>query len=195
MPLRKLTPCPRLAGSFCILTLGPILICATALGLGEQLAIATDANPPAKFIHGTIVVVISTRDGFVLAGDSRGSYADNTPAPGEFEKVFSFRRRSGIVIAGRIEGADPTGELLEAVATNLHIMDSLPGKGRATSALLEFVLAVRKEIGLTDPDTLLDSSVPVAEASAVSVDENGAREWLTIFLVPTGPSHLGSQGG
>jgi 20S proteasome alpha/beta subunit len=54
-------------------------------------------NSVPNFLHGTIVVVVSTKDGFVLAGDSRASRAGCEAVPGEFEKVFSLGNRSGIV--------------------------------------------------------------------------------------------------
>lgn len=141
-----------------------------------------------NLIHGTIVVVVSAKDGFVLAGDSRGSRGCAAVA-GEFEKVFSFGRRSGIVVAGALANYDSTGELGEALATKLHHFDSGTSASEqqpeATMTLWNFVQAVRQEANLTDPN-LLSPTAPLgstyAEASAVSINEHGESEWITVVL-------------
>jgi 20S proteasome alpha/beta subunit len=141
-------------------------------------------NSVPNFLHGTIVVVVSTKDGFVLAGDSRASRGCEA-VPGEFEKVFSLGNRSGIVIAGMIVSHDPSEEVSEAVATQLHFLDenSLQGsEPQATTVMWQFVEAVKREAMLLDPDVALSS--PVAAATAVSINEKGVSEWITLTLAP-----------
>jgi hypothetical protein len=150
-------------------------------GAQERQEIAVPNSAP-NFLHGTIVVVVSTKDGFVLAGDSRASRGCEA-VPGEFEKVFSLGNRSGIVIAGMIGSQDPSGELSEAVATHLHYWDEASRQGsepQATTVMWQFVQAVKDEAMLLDPDIALTS--PVAEATAVSTNEKGVSEWITLTL-------------
>jgi hypothetical protein len=157
--------------------------------------------PVSNVVHGTIVVVVSTKDGFVLAGDSRGSRGC-TAAPGEFEKVFSFGERSAIVVAGMIESYDSSGEMGEAVATDLHALDRfIPAsvaQPQATRTMRIFVDAIRRQMSLLDPS---DSGIlkavgegrPVAGASAVSIDEKGVAEWTTLTLAPVIYTGLGGS--
>jgi hypothetical protein len=155
-----------------------------ALGSPEDHA-ARASQRARNIVHGTIVIVVSTKDGFVLAGDSRGSRGC-TAVPGEFEKVFSFGKRSAIVVAGMIASYDRTGELGEAIATQLHSLDqSVPAseaQPQATTTMWNFVDIISRESSLLDPDEPLGS--PIAAASAVSINENGIPEWLTLNLAP-----------
>jgi 20S proteasome alpha/beta subunit len=102
---------------FSLLALGLCSIHLESARAGQpQLAKSEHPEPAASFVHGTIVVVVATKDGFVLAGDSRGTSSGCTRIPGEFEKVFAVGKRSGIVVAGLIGSSDPTREIGEAVA-------------------------------------------------------------------------------
>src|SRR5258707_5374820 len=94
-----------------------LVLCAICLAQNQ-----TDREARSNYIHGTIVVVVSTKDGFVLAGDSQGSSGCN-PVPGEFEKVFALGKRSGLVLAGIIVSTDADGQLRVTIAKRLHDVD------------------------------------------------------------------------
>ncbi len=141
-----------------------------------------------KAVHGTIVVAISTKDGFVLAGDSRGSVGC-MPVAGEFEKVFSVGKRSGIVVAGLIQSEDSTEELKDSVATWLHDLDQPGTQFGAPDIVRSFVSDIRDELFLLDPSVPVGT--PVAAASAVTVDELGGSEWITLILDPVVQTHRG----
>jgi hypothetical protein len=147
----------------------------------------TESQARADLIHGTIVVVVSTKDGFVLAGDSRGSIGCD-PAPGEFEKVFAIGKRAGIVVAGLIGSGDSDRQLRATIAKVLHSADEAARnygdrQPQATIAISEFVRGVQEEMTLLDDSLHLQSS-PIAAASAVSVSDKGIPEWITLELVP-----------
>jgi len=130
-------------------------------------------------------------DGFVLAGDSRGSIGC-TPLTGEFEKVFAIGKRSGIVVAGLIGSSDAGNQLRESVAKQLHLADegartSTGLQPQATSTIWSFVEGVRSELSLLDTSIQLNS--PIAAASAISVSDKGVPEWITVFLTPVHQSY------
>jgi hypothetical protein len=165
---------------FAIVLIGAVVI-PTPCG---QRPATTNSSPNA--IHGTVVVVISTKDGFVLAGDSRGQYAGScTPAPGEYQKLFAVGKRSAIVVAGLIQISDPSNELADSIATHLIRADEDSQQGSqplaATTAWIAFS-AVQTEARLLDGAQ--QPASPIAQLSAVSVGENGAREWVTFNIAP-----------
>jgi hypothetical protein len=84
-----------------------------------------------------------------------------------------------------IASQDSSGELSEAVATQLHFLDEASRQGsepQATTVMWQFVQAVKNEAMLLDPDVALTS--PVAAATAVSINEKGVSEWITLTLAP-----------
>ncbi len=151
----------------------------------------------ANFVHGTIVVVISTKDGFVLAGDTRGSSSDCASLPGEYEKLFSYGKRSAIVVAGLIGSSDQTGELREAVATQLHFFNDQVSKAsvqpQATTTIRTFSEAVERELSMFDTD--VDPDRLISAASSVSLSENGVPEWVTVRFVPVIRTYRGGKKG
>ena len=144
----------------------------------------TESGGRPEFIHGTIVVVVSTRDGFVLAGDSQGSRGCKA-APGEYEKVFTLGKRSGIVVAGLI-GSQVERDVASSIATVLHDRDerskTVSTQPQATTAMDDFVFSIRDMMSLFDDSTKV--STPIAAASAVSINDQGSREWITLWLTP-----------
>jgi hypothetical protein len=140
-------------------------------------------EPDPSFVHGTIVVVVSTKDGFVLAGDSRGTGRNCQPLPGEYEKVFSVGPRSGIVVAGVI-GSWLEQNVAESIAGMMHdaadYSDRQPAE--ATSLIRDFSSGVEGVLALLDGAEEVPS--PVAAASAVSISKSGGREWITLYLDP-----------
>jgi Proteasome subunit len=145
------------------------------------LASGRDTN----FIHGTIVVVVQTKDGFVLAGDSRGTDGNCQALPNEYEKVFSIGKQSGIVVAGLIGSwaGDDLG-VADSLAGGLHDEDqasnTAPRQPEATRAAYAFLFSLRRIIGLFDAS----SGPPPAAASAVSISDQGSLEWITLSLTP-----------
>jgi hypothetical protein len=80
-------------------------------------------QPRSDHVHGTIDIVISTREGFILATDSRGT-SDGTHADDQ-QKLFTIGKNSACVVAGLIgsqvgmEGF----ELRTAMGTQLERID------------------------------------------------------------------------
>ncbi|MGA8764491.1 MAG: hypothetical protein WB562_16605 [Candidatus Sulfotelmatobacter sp.] len=142
------------------------------------------AEPKLTYVHGTIVVVVSTKDGFVLAGDSRGSGEGCQPLPGEFQKVFPLGGRGAVVVAGLIGASDSTNELGEAIGTQLRFWD-VQAHGaylEATSIARTLLDSVGREAGLLDIGLSTDQLVSFA--SAVSISDKGAPEWITLKAHP-----------
>jgi hypothetical protein len=164
-----------------------ILFCCVCLilrGVSESQVAAPETQ--GRPIHGTIVVVVSTKDGFVLAGDSRGLWLSSSnecvPAPGEYEKVFSLGKRAAIVVAGTISAS--SGDLNEALSTEFHAAEQMygpEGHPQATEVAWRFYDAVGREFELFDPDALAPQST---KASVVSINDKGGREWITLAIVP-----------
>jgi 20S proteasome alpha/beta subunit len=166
----------------------PIRYCLIALFLAATSSL--NAQGPISLplnqegVHGTIVVVVETRDGFVLAGDSRGTNLRNENSlPEEYQKVFSIGRRTGIVVAGLI--ASNAGDVADSVASHLLAADKWVAEGRqpfAAEVSIEMVGALRAEALLLDGDQ--DQKSPLAGFSSVSIGEDGRREWITIVMDP-----------
>ena len=168
----------------------------TRIGLAAALALslagsgqtqsATPTVSSQQGIHGTIVIVVETKDGFVLVGDSRGMNLEGQRLPDEYQKVFSIGKRSGVVIAGLI--ASTSGEISDSVATHLIFADHMATTSFSRLSLLaDFASqsvfdAIREEADLLDGDKPVGS--PIAAFSAVSVDEEGHHEWITMVLSP-----------
>jgi len=137
------------------------------------------------YVHGTIDLVISTREGFVLATDSRltndltGGHTDDG------QKLFPVGKNGAAVIAGVIGsqiGIQGFG-LRDAIATNLqsandHFRDQYLSASRIGDI---FSFGLGSVAGLMIPGNPRQSP-PVAAISAVSFDANGHPEWLTLTL-------------
>jgi 20S proteasome alpha/beta subunit len=149
----------------------------------SSFASAQDDPQIEAGVHGTSVVVIESKDGFILAGDSNGSIGCHT-LPGQYQKVFSIGKRSGLVVAGLLGSSSEPG-IYDSLSTKLLLYDEMVKNGRqplAAEIPWIAVQAVRDEALLLDGDSLPPS--PLAEFSVVSVSENGHHEWITIVLSP-----------
>jgi hypothetical protein len=132
----------------------------------RQILVPTEAD-----VHGTSVVVVETKDGFILAGGSNGSIGCHT-LPGRCQKVFSIGKRSGLVVAGLLGSRSEPG-IYDSLSTKLLLHDEMVQNGRqplAAEIPWIAVQAVRDEALLLDGDSLPPS--PLAEFSVVSVSEN-----------------------
>jgi hypothetical protein len=150
----------------------------------------TPAQLRSTYIHGTIDVVVSTREGFVLATDSRGTYQK---ANGEIsysddqQKAFPVGSRSACVVAGLIGseiGIDGF-ELRTAIGTYL---ESLDHQTTATSAPISatrlgefFSFGLQSVAGIMEPTPTPHPGF-VGEISAVSISPSGEPDWVTVFL-------------
>jgi hypothetical protein len=166
-----------------------VVLCACHTGTASDRPQDTQSN----LIHGTIVVAVSTKDGFVLAGDSQGTDTSNCKAlPGDYEKAFSVGERGGIIIAGLIGSSDAERQLRVSVAKALHGGDELAhnagvGQPSVATIIVDFVDAVREAVSLVDNAVQLNS--PLAAASAVSISDKGIPEWITVVLAPIHQSY------
>jgi 20S proteasome alpha/beta subunit len=186
---------------FIVLTVqaGVLLVCAR--GQQEQppyLRNMTPAQLEAAYLHGTIDVVISTREGFVLATDSRAtltalngteSYSDDA------QKLFPIGKTSACVIAG-LAGTDMQMEgfrLRDAMGTHLVLLDrgaSTQNRPISASEIAQsFTFGLQSVAGLLAPSTHA-SSIPVGVISAVSISPGGEPDWITLVL-PLTLAHAG----
>jgi 20S proteasome alpha/beta subunit len=135
----------------------------------DQMSTATygeTQNPPelrGAFIHGTIDLIISTREGFVLATDSRITNSDGTHSDNG-EKLFAIGKHSAVTIAG-IVGASAGSQgftLRDAIASSLLTMDKL-SQGKYISASTVAAVAASGAEGvfwlLTGPGPMPDPVV------------------------------------
>jgi hypothetical protein len=126
---------------------------------------------------------VSTKDGFVLAGDSQGSSGCRA-LPGDYEKVFSIGKQSGIVVAGII-GQQMDQDAWSSLATTFHFYDQQAGgsepQPQAVRAMYDFLFGMSDILSLVDDSVELDSPL---QASAVSIGDDGSPEWITLYLVP-----------
>jgi len=157
------------------------------LTIATVCALAQSAPQKPNLVHGTIVVVVSTKDGFVLAGDSQGTDANCRALPKEYEKVFAVGKRSGIVIAGLIGSQAGDPDVASSVAKQLHLADegsrSTEGpQPQATTITWHFFEGVRSSLSLMD--ITVPQFHPLAAASAVSISDAGVPEWITVFFAP-----------
>jgi len=144
-------------------------------------------QPNTDYIHGTVDVIISTRDGFVLAADSRITHGDGTHTD-DGQKLFTVGNRTACVIAGTV-GAEiglDGFDLRDAVGSHLLSMDKVakenPGFSPNAVAVAHGLLDAFG--GVAGLWRLTPGVVPglVGEASAVSVGQDGEPGWMTLYL-------------
>jgi Proteasome subunit len=134
-------------------------------------------------IHGTIDVIVATRQGIVLASDSRvtkgdGFYRDDA------QKVFPVGRHAACVIAGLV-GADLSAEgfhLTDTLGAHILALDGV-AKDRAITArdIVNVVIDGLDSVsGLLTPSPALPRFV--GEVSSVSVDSSGNLDWITLAI-------------
>src|SRR5690242_19505535 len=93
---------------------------------GARASTASDwpLQPTSNYVHGTIAIVVSTRDGFVLATDSRASNSDGTHTD-DARKAFTVGSRAACVFAGLV-GSEIGMEgyrLRDAIGSHLTMLD------------------------------------------------------------------------
>ncbi len=172
-----------------------LIVCAFT---GESLSLASQAGSPQSLtntrttyglVHGTIDVIVSTREGFALASDSRilrdvgtgSSYSDDG------EKLFTIGDHAALVIAGLV-GSQITGDgctVRDAIGTQMRLLD------RSTKDRLQplsaFDIATDFRNSLDSVASLLSGGVNgrqkfVGQASIVSFNPDGTSEWVKIDL-------------
>src|SRR6267142_3341801 len=107
----------------------------------KGLPLASQTGPPQRqadtfaysIVHGTIDVVISTSEGFVLASDSRVSrdLATGPSYSDDGEKLFAIGDHAALVIAGLV-GSQINGDgciVRDAIGTQMRLLDR-SAKGR-----------------------------------------------------------------
>lgn len=145
----------------------------------------TSQQLQSTYIHGTIDIAISTREGFVLAADSRvtsgNSHADNA------QKAFAVGSRAACVVAGLVgsEMHMEGFELRDALGTHLIDLDERAfGESRPVSAseiAQTFSSGLDSVAGLLLPVAGGRPSI-VGAVSAVSISPDGQPEWVTLSL-------------
>lgn len=150
-------------------------------------------EPRSIAIHGTIDVVVSTREGFVLATDSRvtldaGTHRDDA------QKLFPVGKSAACVIAGLV-GADFGAEgfhLTDAVGSHVLELDKW-ASGRPVPAP-DIVKAVARGLDSVTGLLLPTAARPVfvGEVSVVSIDPSGSPEWLTLGI-PFSARYVGDK--
>jgi hypothetical protein len=150
----------------------------------------TQAQLQSTYIHGTIDVVISTREGFVLASDSRATHQDDngqTSHSDDQQKAFTVGNRAACVVAGLI-GSDigmDGFELRDAIGTHLVSLDRQVSSGNtsisATGIGRFFAFGLQHVAGLIEPTPGPRPGL-VGEISAVSILPDGDPDWVTLYL-------------
>jgi hypothetical protein len=178
-------------------TIPQVLVALMSLGPST----ATSAQETATFsstVKGTVVVVVSTREGFVLAGDSRGTHSDGHYTD-DIQKVFPVGNRTACVVAGVI-GAEigmAGFRLRDAIASHLMVLDQRtstgePNRNDARTVARAFEHGFGSVVGLLEPG---NASLPriVAATSVVSVGQDGNPQWMTFYLPVE--TQIDSRGG
>jgi Proteasome subunit len=150
----------------------------------ETKTAARPIEPSSTYVHGTIDVVIATREGFVMASDSRGSKSDGTHTD-DTQKIFPVGSNAACVIAGLI-GSDIGIEgfhLGDTIGTHLIDYDKRVGQEPVPAVNLRssFEFGIRGVMGLLPPDPRNLPQI-VGAGSAVSVSPDGKMDWLTFFF-------------
>jgi 20S proteasome alpha/beta subunit len=167
----------------CLLVL---LLCLSSTGVGQDV-LPTEVFGPLELksvaIHGTIDIVISTREGFVLATDSRVTLGTGTHRD-DAQKLFPVGRGTACVIAGLV-GADFGAEgfhLTDAVGSHIMELDRW-AQGRPVGAH-DVVKAVARGLDSVTGLLLPAPTRPmfIGEVSAVSIDPSGSPEWITLAI-------------
>jgi len=142
----------------------------------------------SAYLHGTIDVVVSTKDGFVLATDSRATSSDGSHSD-DAQKAFAVGSRAGCVVAGLI-GAEmhmEGFELRDAMGTHLTGLGERASRENrpvsATEIERTFSSGLDDVAGLLLPsrEPQLQPSI-VGAVSAVSISPDGQAEWVTFYL-------------
>ena len=142
-------------------------------------------EPTSTYVHGTVDVVIYTRQGFILASDSRASRPDGTHSD-DAQKIFPIGKQAACVVAGLIgtSAADTEGfRLRDAIGTHLQMLDRGSSNQPRTASEIAWVFsfALQSVAGLLKPSETKDGA-PLGAVSAVSMSSDGKAEWVTLTL-------------
>lgn len=140
-------------------------------------------------VHGTIDVIVATREGFVLATDSRATRGDGTHSD-DAQKLFRVGKRTACVIAGLV-GADIGAEgfhLTDSLGSHLVELDHWAQDHPVGAYEVSRVVAdgLDSVSGLLLP--VLTRPIFDGEVSIVSIDPSGTPEWVT-FAIPFNVKH------
>jgi 20S proteasome alpha/beta subunit len=184
-----------------VLTVPASLLLVYASSQQEQppnLRNITPAQLEAAYVHGTIDVVISTKDGFVLATDSRATLTalnGHESHSDDAQKLFPIGKTSACVIAGLV-GSDMQMEgfrLRDAMGTHLVLLDrgaSTQNRPISASEIAQsFAFGLQSVAGLLTPN-IQPGTIPVGAISAVSISPGGEPDWIT-FILPLTLAHAG----
>ena len=185
---------PRVTGFLLLFLLaqaGVFLVCAHGQqGESPYVWNTTPAQLEATYVHGTIDVVISTRDGFVLATDSRATLTalnGKESHSDDAQKAFTIGNHAACVIAGLV-GSDMQMEgfrLRDAMGTHLMLLDrEVSGQNRPISATgigRSFSSGLQSVAGLLLPTPQPRPGL-VGAVSAVSFAPDGQLDWVTFYL-------------
>jgi len=148
-----------------------------------------EARSKAGVIHGTIDVVVSTREGFALATDSRisNTVGNETTHVDDYEKLFSIGDHAACVIAGMVgsEIGAHGFEVRDAIGSQMRLLDQIAKRrGEPMTAFeiasgFEFELA--RVVGLVEARTISTPGT-VAQVSIVTFNPDGRSEWVSIQL-------------
>jgi hypothetical protein len=166
---------------------GLVLSCTVAL-------LAKSADGTSAYIHGTIDVIVSTSEGFVLATDSRATRQENdshgnpvTKHSDDEQKVFPIGDRTVCVIAGLVGseiGADGF-RLRDAIGSHLVFLDhQVRSSGTPVDAQIvarAFESSFDGVVGIMRPDVGIAPGI-VGEIGVVSLDREAAPEWMTLYF-------------
>jgi hypothetical protein len=156
-----------------------------------SIAQVREQIPQSALMHGTVDIVISTREGFVLATDSRGTMTRGTETiyDDNVQKLFPIGDHIACVIAGLIGSEIGSGALhpREAVGTSLVKLDEIAAKRSVTVT----DVASFYQSGLRGVGSLvnLQRDAPqsqVGQLSVVSISPQGEFEWIS-FVLPLNP--------
>jgi Proteasome subunit len=159
-------------------------ICLTSALEQPTFAQVRNEATSAVLSHGSIV--ISTKDGFVLAADSRLTTEDGKRDDGQ--KLYTIGKSIACVIAGTVEAKVHSGtapyqfELRDAVDLHLLLMDQVARNGDSLSSAKDVIpsieFGVSRILGLAKGDSRIQPG-PFVDASCASVAPDNSREWIT----------------
>jgi 20S proteasome alpha/beta subunit len=134
-------------------------------------------------VHGTIDVVIATRQGYVLATDSRATLSGGTYRD-DAQKLFTIGERAACVIAG-LTGADFGAEgfhLTDAIGSHIAELDRW-AHGHPVGAS-DIAKAVASGLDSVSGLLLPAPARPmlVGEVSIVSIGPSGKPEWVSLAM-------------
>ena len=160
------------------------LVLAPAPG---QTTLSRTPNEPTSAVlsHGSIGIVISTKDGFVLAADSRLTGEDGNRDNGR--KLYTIGNDIACVIAGTVEAEVHSGtppyqfELRDALGSHLLNLDEVARQGGPVTSAQDVIPAVAfgvsRILGLAQGNSSIQAG-PFVEAICASVASDGSREWI-----------------